>query len=115
MQTKNDVPFTFGVNILEARMDRYDNHITRKLSSMNGQYFDTHAFEAMLAESDQLLYEVYETRRSEVAERTGSSTFPCTSVHMAIWSWKRRKVIGRWNHCSRIEYCMSRRAGHIAQ
>ena len=67
MQMKNDVPFTFGVNILEARMDRYDNHITRKLSSMKGQYFDTHAFEAMLAESDQLLYEVYETRRPEVA------------------------------------------------
>ena len=67
MQMKNNVPFTFGVNILEARMDRYDNHITRKLSSMKGQYFDTHAFEAMLAESDQLLYEVYETRRPEVA------------------------------------------------
>ena len=67
MQTKNDIPFTFGVSTLEARMDRYDNHITRKLSSMKGQYLDTDAFDAMLAENDQLLYEVYETRRPEVA------------------------------------------------
>jgi glucose-6-phosphate isomerase len=67
MQTKNDIPFTFGVDILEARLDRYDNHITRKLSSMKGQYFDTQAFDVMLAENDQRLYEVYETRRPQVA------------------------------------------------
>jgi glucose-6-phosphate isomerase len=67
MQAKNDLPFTFGVNLLEASLDKYDNHITRKLSSMKGQYFDTLAFDALLAESDQHLYEVYETRRPEIA------------------------------------------------
>ena len=67
MQTEKESPFTFNVNILDAKLDRYDNHITRKLSSMKGQYFDSAAYDAMLAESDQLLYEVYETRRPEVA------------------------------------------------
>ena len=67
MRTKNDLPFTFGVNLLEASLNRYDNHITRKLSSMKGQYFDTQAFDAMLAEKDHLLYQVYETRRPQVA------------------------------------------------
>jgi glucose-6-phosphate isomerase len=67
MLAKNDLPFSFGVDLLEASMDRYDNHITRKLSSMKGQYFDTQAFDAMLAEKDHLLYQVYETRRPLVA------------------------------------------------
>ena len=34
---------------------------------MKGQYFDSAAYDAMLVESDQLLYEVYESRRPEVA------------------------------------------------
>jgi glucose-6-phosphate isomerase len=67
MQTEKDCPFTFGVNIQDAKLDRYDNHITRKLSSMKGQYFDSAAYDAMLVESDQLLYEVYESRRPKVA------------------------------------------------
>jgi glucose-6-phosphate isomerase len=67
MQTEKDCPFTFNVNIKDAKLDRYDNHITRKLSSMKGQYFDSAAYDAMLVESDQLLYEVYESRRPEVA------------------------------------------------
>jgi glucose-6-phosphate isomerase len=67
MQPKKDIPFTFGVNIPDATLDKYDNHIIRKLSSMKGQYFDTATYEAMLAENDQLLYEVYETKRPEIA------------------------------------------------
>ncbi|MEM7344186.1 MAG: glucose-6-phosphate isomerase [Chloroflexota bacterium] len=67
MNSHNDTPFTFGVDILSATMDRYDTHITRHLSSMKGQYFDKDAYEAMLGQSDQLLYEVYETRRPEVS------------------------------------------------
>jgi glucose-6-phosphate isomerase len=34
---------------------------------MQGQYLDQQAFEALLAEGDKLLYEVYEVRRPEVA------------------------------------------------
>ena len=66
MSNSQDAPFTFGVNIPDATLDRYDNHITRTLSSMKGQYFDTEAFAAMLADDDRLLYEVYETRRPEI-------------------------------------------------
>jgi glucose-6-phosphate isomerase len=66
MQSKQDVPFTYGVEIPAAKIEKYDNHITRHLSSMSGQYFDQVSFEAMLAREDTLLYEVYETRRPEV-------------------------------------------------
>ena len=65
MQTEKDVPFTFGVNVSNATLDRYDNHITRTLSSMKGQYLDTESYKAMLDTDDQVLYEVYETKRPE--------------------------------------------------
>lgn len=67
MNSTKDTPFTFGVNVAQATLERYDNHITRTLSSMKGQYLDTAACEAMLAGGDRLLYEVYEIRRPEVA------------------------------------------------
>ncbi len=67
MTSEKDAPFTFRVNIADATLDPYDNHITRTLSSMKGQYFDTKTYEAMLAKDDQLLYEVYETKRPEIA------------------------------------------------
>lgn len=67
MGTSKDVPFTFGIDLAEATLDKYDNHIKRTLSSMKGQYLDQAAYEAMLAENDTLLYEVYETRRPEIS------------------------------------------------
>ena len=67
MPNPPDVPFTFEVLLPEARMSRYDNHITRRLSSMKGQYADFAAYEAMLKQGDVLLYEVYETNRPPVA------------------------------------------------
>ncbi len=45
----------------------WDNHIVRRLSDMKGQYADQERFEAMLSQDDQILYEVYESRRPEVA------------------------------------------------
>ncbi|MFC1975084.1 glucose-6-phosphate isomerase [Chloroflexota bacterium] len=66
MQSTN-IPFTFEISVPEATMSRYDNHITRRLSSMKGQYADNNAYEAMLEQEDVLLYEVYETKRPEVA------------------------------------------------
>lgn len=45
----------------------WDNHIVRRLSDMKGQYADQERFEAMLSQDDQVLYEVYEFRRPEVA------------------------------------------------
>jgi glucose-6-phosphate isomerase len=61
-------PFSFDIlRAEEMILSAYDNHITRRLSVMQGQYLDQQAFEALLAEGDKLLYEVYEVRRPEVA------------------------------------------------
>lgn len=63
MLNPTDKPFTFGVDIPKAALSRYDNHITRRLSAMQGQYADQAAYDALLAQEDTLLYEVYETVR----------------------------------------------------
>lgn len=61
-------PFNFEIvraeNII---LSAYDQHIMRRLSAMQGQYLDQQAYQDMLVEKDQLLYEVYEVRRPEVA------------------------------------------------
>jgi glucose-6-phosphate isomerase, archaeal len=67
MSFTKDIPFSFGVDVTNARLDKYDNHIIRTLSAMKGQYLDQAAFEAMLADEDSLLYEVYEVKRPEEA------------------------------------------------
>jgi glucose-6-phosphate isomerase len=55
------------VSIHESTLSHYDNHVVRRLSAMQGQYYDRSAFESMLRSSDPILYEVYEMRRPEVA------------------------------------------------
>jgi glucose-6-phosphate isomerase len=62
-----DAPFTFAVDVANATLERYDNHIERHLSAMAGQYQDQAAFDAQLANGDPLLYEVYETMRPHVS------------------------------------------------
>jgi glucose-6-phosphate isomerase len=60
----------FGFDIMRAEkviLSAYDQHIVRRLSAMQGQYLDQQAYQDLLAEEDQLLYEVYEVRRPEVA------------------------------------------------
>lgn len=59
-------PFTFGISLPEGTPSTYDNHITRKLSAMRGQYADQERYAAMLAEEDVVLYEVYEVNRPTV-------------------------------------------------
>jgi glucose-6-phosphate isomerase len=44
----------------------YDNHITRRLSALRGQFSDDEAYQAMLEFEDTLLYEVYEFLSPEV-------------------------------------------------
>ncbi len=65
-QTK-DVPFSFGIDVSNATLEHYDNHIKRHLSEMAGQYQDQEVYDALLTQEDVLLYEVYETQRPEVA------------------------------------------------
>lgn len=67
MSHTKDVPFSFGVDVTNARLEKYDNHVVRRLSAMKGQYLDQAAFEAMLTDEDSLLYEVYEVKRPEEA------------------------------------------------
>jgi glucose-6-phosphate isomerase len=63
----SDFPFTFTIPPPGAVPSRIDNHIQRRLSAMKGQFLDQAAFQAMLAEDDRLIYEVYEIKRPEVA------------------------------------------------
>lgn len=62
-----DLPFSFNLDSESFIPDEYDNHITRTLSAMKGQYLDQEAFTAALSEEDSLLYEVYEIKRPEIA------------------------------------------------
>ena len=63
----SDKPYTFDVSITDEILSNYDNHIVRKLSAMKGQFADQETYEAMLAEDDAVLYEVYEVKRPAVA------------------------------------------------
>jgi glucose-6-phosphate isomerase len=67
MPNPKNQPFTFDIILPEGILSQYDNHITRTLSSMKGQYADDQAYATMLAQEDTLLYEVYEIARPHVA------------------------------------------------
>jgi glucose-6-phosphate isomerase, archaeal len=61
--------FPFSTDLLHAEqilLAQYDQHITRRLSAMRGQYLDGAAYEALLSQEDKLLYEVYEVSRPGV-------------------------------------------------
>jgi glucose-6-phosphate isomerase len=62
-----DYPFTFDIALPDALPSRYDNHITRHLSAMAGQFADQDAYRDTLAREDVVLYQVYEIRRPEVS------------------------------------------------
>jgi glucose-6-phosphate isomerase len=62
-----DHPFAFTLPLPGGVPSRYDNHLTRSLSSMRGQYLDEQAYEKQLANGDRTVYEVYELKRPEVA------------------------------------------------
>ena len=62
-----DVPFTFHLPNEGGVPSVWDNHITRRLSSMQGQYLDQTSYDSLRSREDTLLYEVYEIKRPEVA------------------------------------------------
>lgn len=62
----SDRPRISFIRAGEIQADMFDNHITRSLSSMKGQYLDRIAYDTMLSSEDVLLYEVYELQRPEV-------------------------------------------------
>lgn len=63
----SDLPFTVQLRMAQIVPKTYDNHIRRTLTSLRGQFLDTDAYNERLAQGDELLYEVYEFKRPEVA------------------------------------------------
>ncbi len=66
MPSQRNHPFVYKITLTPESLAEFDNHIVRRLSSMRGQYYDQSAYEAMLAQDDVILYEVYEIVRPEV-------------------------------------------------
>lgn len=71
-------PFTFDIALPGGIPSTYSNHITRRLSSMRGQYADEETYAALLAGGDALLYEVYE---EQVPENAGELLHGISIVH----------------------------------
>lgn len=61
-----DIPYSFDVSVQDSILSTYDNHIQRYLSDMRGMYADQEAYDALLKQGDQVLYEVYEIKRPEI-------------------------------------------------
>ena len=59
-------PFSFQISETDGIPLRCDNHITRHLSDMRGQFLDQRAYDAIHSKDDVLLYEVYEIKLPEV-------------------------------------------------
>lgn len=62
-----ETPFATSISLPMGIPSRYDNHVTRRLSSMTGQFLSEDAHEALLKEEDKIVYEVYEVLRPETA------------------------------------------------
>jgi len=62
-----DLPFSFTLPMPQVIPSRVDHHIERRLSALQGQFQDQIAYDQLLAKQDQLIYEVYEIKRPEVA------------------------------------------------
>jgi glucose-6-phosphate isomerase len=60
-------PFVFTLPLPTGVPTRYDNHLSRPLSSMRGQFLDQAAVDRQLATADVTVYEVYELKGPEVA------------------------------------------------
>ncbi len=63
----NSRPIVFDIHLPTGIPTLIDHHIVRRLSQMRGQYADAASFEALLAQGDRILYEVYELRRPPYA------------------------------------------------
>src|SRR4030067_1865755 len=62
-----DHPFTLKISPERGYLELFSNHITRHLSAMRNQFLDKDAYESILKKEDVLVYEVYESKRPEIA------------------------------------------------
>jgi len=63
----SDLPFTYTIATPNYIPSRFDRHIQRQLSSLQGYFLDQAAYEAALKQGDTLVYEVYELQRPEAS------------------------------------------------
>ncbi len=62
-----DIPFLIDISYPSCIPDRFDRHLERHLSSMEGMFSDNSAYQELLKAGDILMYEVYEIHRPEIA------------------------------------------------
>src|SRR5512133_3351811 len=60
-----DLPFLIDIPKPTCIPQKFDKHLERRLSSMDGMFNDSKAFESLKSKGDLLLYEVYEIHRPE--------------------------------------------------
>jgi glucose-6-phosphate isomerase len=61
-------PFTFEIIRTGSIVpSRFDHHLLRRLSDLEGQFLDQDVYHALLAAEDRVIYEVYEMQRPKVA------------------------------------------------
>ena len=72
-------PYTTMINTETGFLERAQNHLERKLSSMKGQYLDTETYEVLLKNEDSLVYEVYEN--IEMPKKPGELYHGSSIVH----------------------------------
>jgi glucose-6-phosphate isomerase, archaeal len=66
MQKHSNKPYTLDILNSLIFSVRYDNHVVRKLSSLNNQFLDQKSYLKSLAENDSVVYQVYEVDRPKV-------------------------------------------------
>lgn len=62
-----DYPFLIDLTFPSCVPVKYDRHLERRLTSMEGMFSDRSAYEKLLVDGDLLMYEVYEIHRPEIA------------------------------------------------
>jgi len=101
-----DKPFAFTLPLPGGVPSRYDNHLTRSLSSLEGLFLDERARDEQLAQGDSVVYEVYEIKRPEVA---GELLMGVSVVHPGKVGIEFHMTKGHF-HCVRetaeVYYCL---------
>jgi len=68
MSTDTKRPSTFEISQAGSIVpSRFDYHVIRRLSDMEGQFLEQDAYRVLLSAEDRLVYEVYEMQRPKVA------------------------------------------------
>ena len=73
-----ELPFAFSLALPEGIPSKFDNHLKRPLSSLQGLFLDERARQERLANGDSMVYEVYEIKGSAVA---GELLMGVTVIH----------------------------------